>query len=104
MTTQVPEWEGNPKTHGFFTRKPVPSAPETAKEEEAMPIAPAHAPITVSPPRPTMMERFDKVLPAHRTYLGRSRRTFLIILLAAFLCLLALVIGLGVGLSKKHSA
>jgi hypothetical protein len=45
------------------------------------------------------------VLPPHRRYLGRSRRTLLIIVLVAFLCLLALIIGLAVGLgggSKKY--
>lgn len=46
-------------------------------------------------------DRFDRILPPHRRYLGRSRRTFLIAILVAFLLLLALVIGLAVGLSKK---
>lgn len=44
---------------------------------------------------------FDRILPPHKRYLGRSRRTFLIALLVAFLCLLALIIGLAVGLSRK---
>jgi hypothetical protein len=52
-----------------------------------------------------LADRFDRVLPPHRRYLGRSRRTLLIIILVAFLCLLALIIGLAVGLgggSKKY--
>ncbi|KAH6611910.1 RlpA-like double-psi beta-barrel-protein domain-containing protein-containing protein [Boeremia exigua] len=46
-------------------------------------------------------DRFDRVLPPHKRYFGRSRRTFLIALLVTFVCLLALIIGLAVGLSKK---
>lgn len=41
---------------------------------------------------------FDRVLPPHRTYLRLSRKRFLIVLLCAFLALLALIIGLAVGL------
>lgn len=48
-----------------------------------------------------LKDRFDRVLPPHKRYLGRSRRVFIIALLVAFVCLLALVIGLAVGLSKK---
>lgn len=51
-----------------------------------------------------MSDRFDRILPPHKKFLGRSRRTFLIILLVAVLCLLALVIGLAVGLSKKSES
>lgn len=48
-----------------------------------------------------LSDRLDRILPPHKRYLGRSRRTLLIALLVAFLCLLALIIGLAVGLSKK---
>jgi hypothetical protein len=48
-----------------------------------------------------LSDRFDRILPPHRRYLGLSRRTVLIALLVAFVCLLALIIGLAVGLSKK---
>lgn len=48
-----------------------------------------------------LSDRLDRILPPHKRYLGRSRRTLLIAILVAFLCLLALVIGLAVGLSKK---
>ena len=45
-------------------------------------------------------DRFDRMLPPHRRYFGRSRRTFLIIVLVILLALLALIIGLAVGLTK----
>ncbi|KAH8729089.1 RlpA-like double-psi beta-barrel-protein domain-containing protein-containing protein [Phaeosphaeriaceae sp. PMI808] len=49
-------------------------------------------------------DRFDRMLPPHKRYFGRSRRTLLIAIFVAFICILALVIGLAVGLkgSKKH--
>ncbi|KAF2026321.1 hypothetical protein EK21DRAFT_74480 [Setomelanomma holmii] len=46
-------------------------------------------------------DHFDRMLPPHRRYFGRSRRTYLIAILIVFLCLLALIIGLAVGLSGK---
>lgn len=49
----------------------------------------------------TSSNRLDRILPPHKRYLGRSRRTLLIALLSAFLCLLALIIGLAVGLTRK---
>jgi len=52
-----------------------------------------------------LSDRFDRILPPNKRYIGRSRRTLLIIILVAFLCLLALIIGLAVGLSggsKKY--
>lgn len=48
-------------------------------------------------------DRIDRILPPHRRYLGRSRRTLLIGILVVFLLLLGLIIGLAVGLSKKSS-
>jgi hypothetical protein len=50
-------------------------------------------------------DRLDRMLPPHKRYFGRSRKTLLIVILVAFLCLLALIIGLAVGLgggSKKY--
>jgi hypothetical protein len=51
-----------------------------------------------------LSDRFDRMLPPHKRYFGRSRRTLLIGILVAFLCLLALIVGLAVGLngSKKY--
>jgi hypothetical protein len=52
------------------------------------------------PTRWALSDRLDRVLPRHKRYCGRSRKTLLIIILVAFLCLLALIIGLAAGLSK----
>lgn len=45
-----------------------------------------------------LVDRFDRTLPPHKRYFGRSRRTLLIAAAVIFLCLLALIIGLAVGL------
>lgn len=49
-----------------------------------------------------LQEKFNAVLPRTRSYFGLKRRTFLIVLACAVLALLALIIGLAVGLTK-HS-
>jgi hypothetical protein len=49
-----------------------------------------------------LLEKFNAVLPRSRSYFGLKRRTFLIALACAILALLALIIGLAVGLTK-HS-
>ena len=49
-----------------------------------------------------LQEKFNAVLPRSRSYFGLKRRTFLIVVACAFLALLALIIGLAVGLTK-HS-
>lgn len=49
-----------------------------------------------------LREKFNAVLPRSRSYFGFKRRTFLIVLACAVLALLALIIGLAVGLTK-HS-
>ncbi|KAF2455192.1 RlpA-like double-psi beta-barrel-protein domain-containing protein-containing protein [Lineolata rhizophorae] len=48
--------------------------------------------------RNALLATFDRVFPPYRTYFGRSRRTFLVIMVAIFAALLGLVIGLAVGL------
>ncbi|KAF1953160.1 hypothetical protein CC80DRAFT_527443 [Byssothecium circinans] len=50
-----------------------------------------------------LSNRFDRVLPPHKRYLGRSRRTLLICIAVLFLLLLGLVIGLAVGLAGGKS-
>ena len=45
-------------------------------------------------------DRFNRILPPHKRFLGRSRRTFLIGILVLFVCILALIIGLAAGLGK----
>lgn len=46
-------------------------------------------------------DRFDRILPPHKRYLGRSRRTLLIAIAIVLLLLLGLIIGLATGLNKK---
>lgn len=53
------------------------------------------------PARPSLKEKFDNAMPPHKKYLGMKRNIFLIALLAIFLALLALIIGLAVGLTQK---
>lgn len=50
----------------------------------------------------TINDKFDRVIPPHKRILGLSRKIFCLIVLAVFLCLLALIIGLAVGLTKNH--
>lgn len=47
-------------------------------------------------------DRFDRVLPPYKRYIGLKRRTFLLVLLGILLAIIALAVGLGVGLGKKH--
>ena len=49
----------------------------------------------------SLKERFDTAMPPHKKYLGMKRNIFLLALLALFLALLALIIGLAVGLTQK---
>jgi len=56
---------------------------------------------SASAARWALSDRLNRFLPPHKRYFGRSRRTFLLAILALFLCLLALIIGLAVGLSKR---
>lgn len=51
----------------------------------------------------SLVAGLDAVLPPHKRYLGRSRKTFLWVLLGVTLAGLALIIGLAVGLTKRKS-
>ena len=44
---------------------------------------------------------FDRLMPGHRKYFGFSRKITCIVILLTFLTLLALILGLAIGLSKK---
>ena len=44
---------------------------------------------------------FDRVMPGHRRYFGFSRKTACIAVLVGLLILLALILGLAIGLSRK---
>ncbi|CBX90769.1 hypothetical protein IAQ61_002254 [Plenodomus lingam] len=48
-----------------------------------------------------LADRFDHIFPPYKRYFGRSRRTVLIVIGVFFLCLLALIIGLAVGLRGR---
>ena len=54
--------------------------------------------------KPSLKDRFDSVVPPYRTYLGLSRRWFLIAVLCITLALLGLIIGLAVGLTRHHGS
>ncbi|ORY11356.1 hypothetical protein BCR34DRAFT_328020 [Clohesyomyces aquaticus] len=54
-----------------------------------------------APTRWAITDRFDRVLPPHKRYFGRSRRTLLIALAVIFLLIMGLIIGLAVGLTKR---
>jgi hypothetical protein len=47
-------------------------------------------------------DRFDRVLPPYKRYVGLKRRTFLLALLAVLLAIIVLAVGLAVGLGKKQ--
>lgn len=48
--------------------------------------------------RLAIADRFNRILPPYKRYFGRSRRTLLVLIGVILLCLLALIIGLAVGL------
>ena len=80
---QVPEWEHIAASDG------------SAKEAQK----------TVHPSkRAALSTKFDTIVPPHRTYLRLSRKRFLIALTCALLALLALIIGLAVGISGGSSS
>ena len=52
------------------------------------------------PPGRNFQQNLDSAMPPHKKYLGMRRKVFLIVLVAAILALLALIIGLAVGLTR----
>ena len=44
---------------------------------------------------------FDRVMPGHRKYFGFSRKTVCIAILLSFIILLALILGLAIGLTRN---
>lgn len=99
MEHQVPDWEGAPLASSkpsFFATLSLFKSSAPSKEAPAV--------LQNQAPRSTLRGRFDRVVPPYRTYFGRSRRTFLLVILVVFLCLLALVLGLGIGLGRKKSS
>lgn len=51
--------------------------------------------------RTRLTQAFDGLMPAHRKYCGMSRRLACIVFFSILLCLLALILGLAIGLSMK---
>ena len=49
-------------------------------------------------------DRFDRVFPPYKRYIGLKRRTLLLVLIAVLLALIALAVGLGVGLSNEQKS
>ncbi|KAH0335429.1 hypothetical protein KCU81_g9017, partial [Aureobasidium melanogenum] len=82
-TTIIPEWDSNAvQTH---------KAEVTTSHSKNRPAAKA-----------VLQEKFNAILPKSRSYFGLKRRTLLIVLACTLLALLALIIGLAVGLTR-HS-
>ncbi|KAI9827409.1 MAG: hypothetical protein M1819_006950 [Sarea resinae] len=91
MATQMPEWEvpeHPPKGRGVHLPRSLRAATLPGGK------------FTWSNPRVT--EKFDAILPPERRYLGRSRRTVLWTAVVVLLCLIGLIVGLAVGLTR-HS-
>lgn len=74
---EVPDWEHNPGGNENDT---------SAKPSASIVV--------------TMRQKLDSIMPSRKKYLGMRRKIFLIVLLASTLALLALVIGLSVGLTQ----
>lgn len=82
--TQLPEWEV-PGKKG--KQQPMTQRFSRPKSGTSLSLA--------------LSRRFDRVFPPNRTYLRLRRRTFLFALLAVIIALLALIIGLAVGLTRN---
>lgn len=103
---ETPEWETPTPKQSFLGKYNIFSKPEsilpTTKEESSDSSGNAIATGTIG--KPTLIERFNNVVPGNRKYLGCSRKVFLLIVGGAILSLLALILGLGLGLGLKHSS
>jgi hypothetical protein len=110
MAHQLPEWEDAPPPSlppppvadvapkPSFITKHTRFSSQPAITKEVPPIEPSNY------PRPTFQERFDRIFPPHRTYFGRNRRIFLTGLTILLFCLLALILGLAIGLSRSKDS
>ena len=89
-------------------RKPLPTAIKSQLPEWETPN-----PHTRNAEKPTLRQEwhdlksscsttFNRLLPPHRRYLGLSRKVFCIGLLAISIALLALILGLSIGLSTSN--
>ncbi|KAA8575140.1 hypothetical protein EYC84_004347 [Monilinia fructicola] len=103
---ETPEWETPTPKHSFLSKynifsKPEPTLPST---KEGLSSSSGNAVATGTLGKPTLIERFNDVVPKDRKYFGRSRKVFLLIVGGAIVILLALILGLGLGLGLKHSS
>lgn len=103
---ETPEWETPTPKQSFFSKHNIFSKPQTTipttKEESSDSSGDAVATGTIA--KPTLIERFDNVVPGNRRYFGQRRKVFLSIVGGAIVFLLALILGLGLGLGLKHSS
>lgn len=76
---QLPEWETTARHHG---KTRVPAGHKLRVKERVFLL-------------------FDNVIPPHKKYLGFTRRVGCIAVLVGLLILLALILGLAIGLSRK---
>ncbi|KAF5871716.1 putative riboflavin aldehyde-forming enzyme protein [Botrytis fragariae] len=102
---ETPEWETPTPKQSFLSKYNIFSKPESTlpTTKEGSSDSSGNAAATGTFGKPTLTERFNDVLPANRTYFGRSRKVLLLIV-GAIVLLLALVLGLGLGLGLKHSS
>ena len=87
----------NPKSHEAVEDFHLPEWETTSRQRGAKQAQ--------NGPNPSVKERaiilFDRIMPKYRTYLGSSRRIACIIIIASSLILLALILGLAIGLGRK---
>ncbi|KAM3152515.1 hypothetical protein ABEW05_007115 [Botrytis cinerea] len=103
---ETPEWETPTPKKSFLDKYNLFSKPQSTlpTTKEGSSDSSGNAVATETFGKHTLVERFNNVLPANRTYFGRSRKVLLLIVGGAILLLLALILGLGLGLGLKHSS
>ncbi|ESZ90294.1 hypothetical protein SBOR_9323 [Sclerotinia borealis F-4128] len=103
---ETPEWETPTPKQSFLSRHDIFSKPESTlpTTKEGPSDSSDNAVVTGTLGKPTLIERFNGVVPRNRTYFGLSRKVFLLIVGGAIVLLLALILGLGIGLGLKHSS
>lgn len=85
-----------PKKPGQVSESNLPEWETTARHRRGKEALGVHYGI-----KDRAMGAFDRYVPAHRKYCGLSRKTACIVLLVLVIAILALIIGLAVGLSKN---
>ncbi|KAH8904068.1 hypothetical protein BR93DRAFT_930684 [Coniochaeta sp. PMI_546] len=104
-----PGTPSGPSRHVPTTTKPASTVP--ADKPEPTDILPTHtntnsstlAGTVIEPSSSPLRTRLDALLPPNQTYLSLRRRHFLLVLLASALALLALILGLSIGLTRHSS-